>query len=71
MQVSQTKENMASKIANNGLCYGSTMFTNIFIDGTRMNIFQIYKKTVINLHMHNINFTHCFKDTIVNNNENA
>lgn len=52
VQVSQPREYMPSKTANNSLCYGSTMFMNIFVNRTRMDILQIYKKPIVNLHIH-------------------
>ena len=50
VQISQPGQDMTSKIANNRFGHGTAaMVLDIFVDRTRVNIFQVYKETIIYL----------------------
>lgn len=50
VQISEAGQDMTSKIANNRFCHGTTaMVLDIFVDRTRVNIFEVYKETIIYL----------------------
>lgn len=50
VQISEAGQDMTSKIANNRFSHGTAaMVLDIFVDRTRMNIFEVYKETIIYL----------------------